>query len=116
MDLDPSKKLVHVPVYKRGGTLNAYTIIRANPPKAPKGYKGWKDGPEVRISINPILLLWRSGNKFQTPAQDHRLEGYKTTIGPQNFHETKSNKVNPVDAQEKAKRGRPKKVMVQVVH
>ncbi len=39
----------------------------------------------------------------QELSKDHRLEGYKTTVGLENFHETKSNKIDPLKALEGAR-------------
>ncbi|KAK0440204.1 uncharacterized protein EV420DRAFT_1582203 [Desarmillaria tabescens] len=61
---------VKVPVYHRGKPLDVYTVIRAKPPSH-----------------------WVSGRERN--ARDHRFDGYKSTVGPANFHNLKANMTNP---------------------
>ncbi|KAF9012999.1 hypothetical protein BDZ89DRAFT_913731, partial [Hymenopellis radicata] len=82
----PRSKHVRVPVWHRTDTLDAYTIIRAKAPVS----GSWTDGAEE-------------------PAQDHRLDGYKSTVGPANFRILKTNKTHVETAIKHARPGRPKK-------
>ncbi|KAF9049376.1 hypothetical protein BDZ89DRAFT_1057739 [Hymenopellis radicata] len=86
-DLD--RQYIEAPVLHLTDSLDTYTIIRAKIPTRP----GWAAGTVK-------------------PAKDHRLDGYKTTIGPANFMATKSNKLNASAALEavKGKPGRKPKV------
>lgn len=97
---------VMVPVYKRGGKLDAYTIIRAQP------LADWVDGPEVSVLILHCLSCTFHSNCPQEDAQDHRLDGYKSTIGPSNFHEVKKNMLNHDQALLSVKRGQKPKINV----
>ncbi|KAF8055810.1 hypothetical protein FPV67DRAFT_1788202 [Lyophyllum atratum] len=83
--LPVSKTSAFVPVYHHITPLGAYTAITAQVPE------GWLDGE----SVEP---------------KDVRTEGYKTTLGPANFHEPKANMLNvQVAAAVKGKPGRKKK-------
>jgi hypothetical protein len=53
---------------------------------------------------SPIL------STVKVEATDHRLDGYSTTIGPQEFHNYKKNMINPVAALQALKPGRKPKV------
>ncbi|KAJ7573159.1 hypothetical protein C8J56DRAFT_903935 [Mycena floridula] len=83
--LSPEKKYTFVPVWYRDAPLKAYTVIRAQVPNAQ-----WVDGPE-------------------SEAWDHHLDGYKSTVGPVNFHYLKHNMVDSALALASVKRGRPPK-------
>ncbi|KAF8054098.1 hypothetical protein FPV67DRAFT_1695098 [Lyophyllum atratum] len=75
-----------VPIFHHLAPLDAYTVITAKVPE------GWLDGE----SVEP---------------KDVRTEGYKTTLGPANFHEPKANMLNvQAAAAVKGKPGRKKKV------
>ncbi|KAL1674531.1 hypothetical protein EV122DRAFT_220444 [Schizophyllum commune] len=81
-------KHIAVPVYFRGGKLEAFTVIRAQVPSE----GGWTDGPEE-------------------PAVDFRIEGCRSlAVGPANAYETRLNKLEPIAAMANLKRGRPRLV------
>ncbi|THU98734.1 hypothetical protein K435DRAFT_660314 [Dendrothele bispora CBS 962.96] len=81
---DPLRKFVVLPVWIRG---KFYTVIRAKVPDN-----------------------WTGGNALLT-AEDHRQAGYVTTIGPENFHETKANNTN-LKGEIKGHPGRPAKASI----
>ncbi|KAG6847247.1 hypothetical protein H0H93_009287 [Arthromyces matolae] len=74
-----------LPVFYHGKPLEAYTIILAKPPSH------YHQGPvEVFKDLNQ--------------------NGYSTGIGPNEFHERKSNMINPEEARKLVKVGRPPKI------
>lgn len=103
-------KFVVTPVWnvksESGGHVDAYTVIRAQPPLL------WLS-PIVLVRIFLFffsLSFPELTNMCQLRPVDLRTEGYKTTIGPDNFYDLKRNKQNPLIALNNVPLGRPSTV------